>query len=424
VGRERAVRRSTALQRGIRVRCIGAPVAGSPSVPLEGRSWATGVWDGREVLIWGGADGYAADDDVMRDGAAYDPAKGTWRSLAPAPISTPILDSVWTGTEMLVFGEDASAAYDPDGDSWRTISDAPVDLSHAHAVWTGREAVLFGAYLSSSNNASRTETAVGVAFDPISTSWRTLQASDLDPQATTAVWDGTEVVALDYLLKASAFEPNGGQGWTPLPRMPFNACEGYPQAAAANGVVLAQFCGDAGTLSRGDDLWNVFGPGELPSGFDLAPIAAGDGFVLLGPGQRVGSSRMFVYLPTSRVSNDNRALDVAAAVAALRSHYPFDSGSVPVEIEDEFRTLISPDAYAAWQDPDSRLGALWTYYTGFEVRSVVPAGDGATFEAHVRFLTYSGSGSDRWYDEILIVGPGVDLDGRSHDLVVVGVRLG
>ena len=389
--------------------------------PLTGRSWAAGVWTGSEAVVWGGADGHALDDGVLSDGAAYDPITDTWRSIAHAPISTPILDSVWTGTEMLVFGQGASAAYDPVTDAWRTIPDPPVDLSQAHAVWTGRDAVLFGAYLSSSDNAPRTQTAVGAAYDPSSMSWRSLPASDLDPQATTAVWDGAHVVALDYLLGASQFDPYGVQTWTRLPRMPFNACEGYPQAAASHGVVLARFCGDTGTLSSGDELWHVIGQGELPYGFDLSPIAAGDAFVLLGPGTKSGSSRMFVYVPTSQVMDEGRAWDVAASVAALRSNYPFEPQSVPAEIEDEIRTLLSPDAYAAWQDPGSGLGPLWTYYTGFQVRSVVPAA-ASTFEAHVRFSTYSGS--DRWYDEILTVGPGVDLDGSRHDLLVIDARPG
>jgi hypothetical protein len=390
--------------------------------PLAGRSWAAGQWTGTEVVIWGGADGHAADDGVMRDGAAYDPTTDTWRSIAQAPISTPILDSAWTGTEMLVFGEGASAAYDPVADAWRTIPDPPVDLSQAHAVWTGREAVLFGAYLSSSNNASRTETAVGAAYDPSSMSWRSLPASDLDPQATTTVWDGAHVVALDYLLGASLFDPYGAQTWTRLPRTPFNACEGYPQAAASHGVVLAQFCGDTGTLSSGDELWHVIGQGELPFDFDLSPIAAGDAFVLLGPGRKAGSSRMYVYVPISQVADGGRAWDVGASVAALRSNYPFEPQSVPVEIEDEIGTLLSPDAFAAWQDPSSGLGPLWTYYTGFQVRSVAPGAAASTFEVHVRFSTYSGS--DRWYDEILLVGPGVDLDGSTHDFLVVDAKLG
>jgi hypothetical protein len=390
--------------------------------PLAGRSWAAGVWTGSEVVIWGGADGQAVNEEVLNDGAAYDPTTDTWRSIAPAPISTSILDSVWTGTEMLVFGDGASAAYDPVNDAWRTIPDPPVDLSQADAVWTGREAVLLGAYLASSDNASRTQTAVGAAFDPSSMSWRSLPASDLDPQATTAVWDGAHVVALDYLLGGSLFDPYGVQTWSRMPRMPFNACEGYPQAAASHGVVLAQFCGDTGTLSSGDELWHVTGQGELPYGFDLSPIAAGDAFVLLGPGRKSGSSRMYVYVPTSRVTDEGRAWDVAASVAALRSNYPFEPQSVPAEIEDEIRTLLSPDAYATWQEPSTGLGPLWTYYTGFQVRSVVPGAAASTFEAHVRFSTYSGS--DRWYDEILIVGPGVDLDGSRHDFLVVDAKPG
>ena len=93
------------------------------SSPLSPRSWAAAAWTGSELLIWGGASGTDPMSDPLADGAAYDPATDTWRSLAPAPLTARSpLTSVWTGSRWLIWGEGPSrtsasamdgAAYDP-----------------------------------------------------------------------------------------------------------------------------------------------------------------------------------------------------------------------------------------------------------------------------------------------------------------------
>jgi hypothetical protein len=127
--------------------------------PLEGRSWAAGVWDGEEVLIWGGATGYSPDDGSLADGAAYNPRTGGWPMLPPAPLdATPVLGSVWTGREMIVIGASVSLAYAPGTNTWRPVTDPPADFGDASVVWTGRDVIMFG---DRSGNA-----AVGAAYDP------------------------------------------------------------------------------------------------------------------------------------------------------------------------------------------------------------------------------------------------------------------
>jgi hypothetical protein len=388
-----------------------------PPSPLSGRSWSAGAWTGREVVIWGGATGHSSDDGMRGDGAAYDPAADSWRTIAQAPIDpTPVIGAVWTGNEMIVVGEDASAAYDPASDTWRTVADPPVRLNEAHVVWTGREVILFGAFLAGVGRFT-TETAIGAAYDPAADAWREIAPSELEPNAQTAAWDGSRLVAVDYGLAAAAYDPSS-DAWMNLPRMPFNACEGGPAAASVSGIVMAQNCGEVGTLSAGDERWHVvFGRDEPAFGFYAEPIASGPVFLLLG--LRIDSDRaqMLAYRPPHAIPVVRRAWDVAAAVGALRSHYPYEEGKVPPEIEAELRTLVSPDAYAVWQDPSSGLGKLWTYNTGFVVRSVERTDTGSV--AVIRFTTYSGT--DPFYDEALTIAPGAGMDGSLHDLVVVDV---
>lgn len=72
--------------------------------PLAPRSGASIVWTGEEILVVGGsaflcppgADCVDPEDPPFRDGAAFDPETGTWRSIADAPVPVPGLASTAT----------------------------------------------------------------------------------------------------------------------------------------------------------------------------------------------------------------------------------------------------------------------------------------------------------------------------------------
>lgn len=102
--------------------------------PLSARFAPTVVWDGHEMLVWGG---YDADGTSLVDGAAYRPTTNTWRPIAPmttgrAPALSPpqaVPDlSAWVGREAVsIVASDGDpwgwdvVAYDPETDDWRTI---------------------------------------------------------------------------------------------------------------------------------------------------------------------------------------------------------------------------------------------------------------------------------------------------------------
>jgi hypothetical protein len=151
-----------------------------PDSPLTAREDMASVWTGEELLIWGGrASGTNADD-----GAAYDPATRRWRRLAPSPLSGRSRHSaVWTGSEMIVWGgtERAAgvgglgdgAAYDPADDSWRSITAAPVgsDRDFAIGVWAGGRAVFAGG-----DNSTGGARSTLLTYDPTTDRWEQHQA--------------------------------------------------------------------------------------------------------------------------------------------------------------------------------------------------------------------------------------------------------
>jgi hypothetical protein len=276
--------------------------------PLRPRSFPAAAWTGSELVIWGGH--FQSDpSQSFDDGAAYDPARETWRRLPDAPIAARAPFSVWTGRELIVWGNASrdirlrdGAAYDPSADTWRRIAEAPIELSDATAVWTGEEMIVFGSNLNF-NNHSETQTAVGAAYDPAANTWRVLPASDLSPQAHTAGWPGSdEMIAWDYEHGTAAFDPKT-DGWRRLDDVPLRFYECSPRSATVPGYMFGNFCGQLVTFSTAKDRWREITRADL-EGWAIEPIAAGSAFLILAHGFELSDvpgkefdTRMLAYVP-------------------------------------------------------------------------------------------------------------------------------
>jgi hypothetical protein len=176
------------------------------------------------MIVWGGT--------ALRkyaDGAAYDPAERTWRTLAPAPLAARSRQvAVWTGREMLVWGGTAEpsgvgglrdgAAYDPDADTRRTIAASPpgTDRVYAQAVVAGGRVVVAG-------GGGPTEGAVRsvLVYDPVADAWTEHRLGH--PVDTLAAVGGTVVLAgverTTGEVRAEVFDPVTGAR-RDLPRFP------------------------------------------------------------------------------------------------------------------------------------------------------------------------------------------------------------
>ena len=180
-----------------------------PAAPIPPRHQASVVWTGTEMLVWGGVT-EAGGEHYLNDGAAYNPATGRWRVLATGPLVARVGQAaVWDGREMLVWGgmerpsppQNAAdgAAYDPHTDSWRTLAPSPLTArTDALAAWTGAEMVVIGGMPATATDGwdSLHE---GAAYDPSRDSW-TLIASPPVPVGHGIRWDaavqaGSELVA-------------------------------------------------------------------------------------------------------------------------------------------------------------------------------------------------------------------------------------
>jgi hypothetical protein len=159
-----------------------------PPSPLSPRAGSIVQWTGKELLVWGGGDSHQGGQPAYSDGAAYNPATGTWRTLPIAPVPARLgAASVWTGTEMLVWGGsdcqgcgspavDGGAAYNPETNRWRKLAPSLLTPSFTPAaVWTGTKMVVLSSglrgRLHAATYAPATDTWMGMA-DPSGRSGR------------------------------------------------------------------------------------------------------------------------------------------------------------------------------------------------------------------------------------------------------------
>jgi N-acetylneuraminic acid mutarotase len=172
------------------INLTNAPEPGSPSL----------IWTGTEVIAWGGCTGTPLCSTSHNSGGRYDPAADSWTptSLDNAPSPRQNHTAVWDGGEMLVWGGlnnntylGNGGRYDPVTDSWTPIgsSNAPSARGSHHAHWTGQVMLVWGGY---GNGDERS----GGRYNPATDSWT--PTSTNDPYRVAAyhatVWSGTQMI--------------------------------------------------------------------------------------------------------------------------------------------------------------------------------------------------------------------------------------
>jgi hypothetical protein len=227
--------------------------SGAPAPPLSPRIAQGSVWTGTELLIWGGSQqdrGLASADD----GAAYDPTTRSWTRMPASPLSRRNGSfAVWTGTTALFWGGGGStglldmngASFDPSTRTWAVLPAAPLptDAQRRQAiVWTGRQMVVI-------------QPAASAAYTPATNSWTAMptlpEVAGCEPFAITAAWTGSDVIT-----------------WL----------AGRPPTV--NGVTPSGFCYHAYSWTTGDRMWtDVPGQSGYPS-FPSGTAAHIDGRLL------------------------------------------------------------------------------------------------------------------------------------------------
>jgi N-acetylneuraminic acid mutarotase len=191
--------------------------------PPIARVAATSVWTGTEMLVWGGINSFT-NGGVPREGGRYNPSTDTWTPLSfrgSAPLRKFYHSAIWTGTEMIVWGgrliddtsSNAGARYNPATDVWTPTSvggGAPSPRYGHTAVWTGSQMVIWGGQGAAFHNT-------GARYTPGSDSWSPMSQVSA-PSARSlhaAVWTGSRMLVWGGTNDGSGMSDGTGGRYNP-----------------------------------------------------------------------------------------------------------------------------------------------------------------------------------------------------------------
>jgi N-acetylneuraminic acid mutarotase len=180
-----------------------------PRSPLPGSQRPVGAWTGKELVVFVGnlnPDGKLWPARLAR-AAAYNPATNSWRRIAPLPAPRTGASAAWDGREVLVVGgagepragkpaplATVGFAYNPAANSWRRLPPMESGRFGAAAVWTGTRLLLWGG----SQTADAGPPVIpphGLAYDPKANRWSALPQAPLEGRLDpTALWTGSSMI--------------------------------------------------------------------------------------------------------------------------------------------------------------------------------------------------------------------------------------
>jgi hypothetical protein len=287
----------------------------------------TSVWTGKEMLVFGRDQQTALDSrgkpyatGALNVAAAYEPQARRWRKLAPPAKTSGFLGlaSVWTGKEMLVWGQGTQLAYNPSTDAWRRLPASRLLRVHdgfGAVVWTGKEMLGWGGGCCGDSFSD------GVAYNPATNRWRALPKAPLPgdqhplgvwtgkeyiviaggkaaayhpgrnewrrvaaplPHSAnaTAVWYGDLVVVAGGSRTAVAYQPSRNR-WRRLPWLPVGRVGNVVVTDGASVYVWGGVRGGA-SLSYDAKAWTPFAHGPLPSRLEATVVSTGNGLIVWG----------------------------------------------------------------------------------------------------------------------------------------------
>jgi N-acetylneuraminic acid mutarotase len=166
----------------------------APSV----RVYHTAVWNGIEMIVWGGQD----FPNFLNTGGRYNPSSDSWTatSTANAPEGRSLPTAVWTSSEMIVWGGfdganylNTGGRYNPSTDSWTATSmtNPPSSRVGHTAVWTESEMIVWGGFSLQIGYLN-----TGGRYNPATNSWVATSTANTPGGRWfhTAVWSGSEMI--------------------------------------------------------------------------------------------------------------------------------------------------------------------------------------------------------------------------------------
>ncbi len=244
------------------------------------------VWTGREMIVWGGADGVTLYPwQSLNSGLRYSPISRAFTPTSigsgPPPMgnnSEPI-STVWTGNEVILWVGFHSPGttpqgmrYDPMLDAWHAMSTqgAPNTLVNT-AVWTGSRMIVWGGVDGAFQLVND-----GARYDPLTDSWSPVtKVNAPSPRwLHTAVWTGSELIVWGGSSIAGGNQTLGDGGrynphtdtWSSVTLIGAPSPRSYHTAHWTGSEMLIWGAGpDAGRYDPESDTWTALSVQNSPS---------------------------------------------------------------------------------------------------------------------------------------------------------------
>ena len=243
------------------------------------REVATATWTGSEMLIWG---------DDRNVGGRYKPSNNTWTLTTPSPTgdTTERTDfaSVWTGSELVIWGGQSPEGallrsglrHNPTTKTWKIMNPvgSPSARKWASIVWTGTEVIVWGGQTAAG------VTNTGARYNPVTDAWTALPTTNAPASRRhhAAVWAGNQMViwggSLGMAVTGTGARYNPASNtWTPTSTA--NAPSARAGASAVwtgaevivwGGGVLAPYESTGARYNPSTDLWTPTSLTGVPAG--------------------------------------------------------------------------------------------------------------------------------------------------------------
>lgn len=252
---------------------------GAPAVRCQHASTAAGA----QYFVWGGV---TPNVTMPQDGGLYNPVANTWTAVtatgAPGPRN--FASAVYTGTTVIVWGGSYTSNLDTGGiyniatNTWTTMGTvgAPGGRFNHAAVWTGSKMIVYGG--SFQNGTTETYLNTGGIFDPATNTWAPMTAGPTVSGLNSGVWTGNRFVVFGggRSNQGGIYDP-ATNTWAPLPQL------GLPGARDAHVVYsngskvvvwggfklmngLNYYDNTGGILDLATNLWTSTSTIGIPSG--------------------------------------------------------------------------------------------------------------------------------------------------------------
>ena len=257
------------------------------------------VWTGAEMIVWGS---YSPSTSPSNTGARYYPSTDSWlpTSMVNVPQYRYAPQAVWTGSQMVVWGGcsdsfcfnrlNTGGRYNPASDSWQATSTtgAAEKRYYFSTVWTGSEMIVWGGCDAQTCGPGGQSDPNGLnnggRYNPQTDTWKSVSTTGAPTGRWfhTAEWTGTEMIVWSGINGSGPYNTGGKynpstDSWTATSTTGAPTARGMARSVwtgskmmiwGGDNSLLDQYFNTGGLYDPATNSWTPTSTANAPSGRD------------------------------------------------------------------------------------------------------------------------------------------------------------